>query len=100
MTSLRQLDSLAEKITAINNLVYRFDNESERYREAHDALANAADCDKETLKADEALRTLKFLYENTTICQLMLARINIPTKDFVKQLIELIESIEEMDCEL
>ena len=90
---------MAEKITAMDDLVYRFDRDTEAYRSAHEALANAADCDKETLKADEALRTLKFLYENTTICQLLLARLNIVTNDFVKQMIELIESIEKMDDE-
>ena len=99
MTTLKQLDALAEKITAMDDLVYRFDRDTEAYRSAHDALTYAADCDEETLKADEALRTLKFLYENTTVCQLLLARLNIVTNDFVKQMIELIESIEKMDDE-
>lgn len=99
MTTLKQLDALAEKITAMDDLVYRFDRDTETYRSAHDALTYAADCDEETLKADEALRTLKFLYENTTVCQLLLARLNIVTNDFVSQAIELIEAIEAMDDE-
>ena len=97
MITLKQLDALAEKITALNDLVYHFENDTERYRAAHDVLANASECDDEALKNDEALRTLKFLYDNTPICQLMLASVNMLTEDFVKQLIELVESIEELD---
>ena len=99
MTTLKQLDALAEKITAMDDLVYRFDRDTEAYRAAYDALTYAADSDEESLKADESLRTLKFLYENTTVCQLLLARLNILTKDFVSQAIELIEAIEAMDDE-
>ena len=96
MITLKHLDGLAEKITAINDLVYQFDSDTERFRAAHDALVNASGCDDEVLKADEALRTLKFLYENTTVCQLMLARVNMLTKEFVKDMNGLIEAIDEM----